>query len=485
MYRSRLASVLAMVALAAILLPTSLTAQITFQRTYGGTGRDTACSVQQTADGGYIIAGTTESYGAGRQDVYLVRTDAYGDTLWTRTFGGDASDYGRSVRQTTDGGFIVAGITQSFGSGSSDIYLVRTDAEGDTVWTRTFGGQYNDEGHSVLQTADSGYAVVGSCIAFHGGWGDADVCLIKTDAGGTAQWVQTYGIINWDYGYSVQQTTDGGYVITGGAYAFAGGSAYVLRADAKGDEMWTTTYGVEVGSGQSVQQTADDGFVVAGNDAPINRSHASLLKFGADGDSLWSQTYASGVGYSVQQTADSGFVIAGCTGTEPDAYLIKTDANGDVAWTKAFGGQGNDVGHSIQQTADGGYIIAGYTCSFGDANGDMYVIKTDALGNVAVAEPRTSPMRMRGLTVTCEPNPCRGATTVRLSPFATRSSPLVLRIYDAQGRAVRSLSSLLSAPFSLTWDGTDELGQPLPSGAYFVRVDAGTEHATTRIVLQR
>ena len=192
-------------------------------RTYGGTTDDRGYSVQQTADGGYIIAGLTYR---GFSDVYLIKTDTSGDTLWTRTYGGESSDEGYSVRQTADGGYIVAGYTRS-GYNSPDVYLIKTDASGDTLWTRTYGGIGDDRGYSVELTADGGYIVAGVSIG--------DLYLIKTDGTGDTLWTRTYGGMRTDEGWSVKQTADGGYVIAGWTYSFgAGGSdVYLIRLDSE------------------------------------------------------------------------------------------------------------------------------------------------------------------------------------------------------------------------------------------------------------
>jgi hypothetical protein len=491
MYRSRIVFALAMAALAAILLPSSLTAQITFQHTYGGSGAECGNSVQQTSDGGYIIAGFTYSSGESSYDVWLIRTNPRGDTLWTRTFGGEYCDYGYSIQQTTDGGYIVAGSTNSFGAGFYDVYLIKTDAHGDTLWTRTFGGTDRDEGYSVRQTADGGYIIAGFTYSF--GAGDGDVYLVKTDTAGDALWTRTFGGAYCDYGWSVRQTSDSGYVIAGATTPSDTEQPNVclIRTYANGDTQWTRTFG---GTGydvsNSVQQTPDSGYIIAGYTESFGTRYSDvwLIKTTARGDTVWTRNFG-GVGpeegWSVQQTADGGYIVAG--GTQSfgaggfDVYLVRTDAGGDSVWTKTFGGTDLDEGCSVQQTADGGYIIAGFTYSFGAGEDDVYLIKTDSFGNVAVAEPKASPTRAPALSLSCEPNPFRTRTAISLQ--LTADSPAGLAIFDASGRCVRTLT-VNRTPYTV-WDGTDELGYALPSGAYFIRCEFAGERATARIVLQR
>ena len=493
MYRSRLAFALAMAALAAILVPSSsLTAQTTFQRTYGGADPDFGYSVQQTADGGYIIAGWTESSGAGERDVYLIKTDAHGDTLWTTTYGGADTEYGAVARQTSDGGFIVVGSTRSFGVGQADVYLIRTDADGDTLWTRTFGGTNDDYGYWIEPTADDGCIVVGNTNSF--GSGETDVYLIRTDANGDTLWTRTYGGSDYDYGAAVQPTVDGGYIVVGNTSSFGAGwdDIYLIKTDSSGRALWTKTFGgTYLDIGYSVQQMADSGYVLSGATGSFGAggTDACLVRTDASGDTEWTKTYGGAdneYGFCVQQVADGDFMVTGFTSSfgagGGDAYLIRTDDSGDTLWTRSFGGDSFDCGYSVQQTADGGYIIAGETDSYGAGGSDVYLIKTDSLGNVAVAEPKTNPTRASALSLSCEPNPFRTRTAISLQ--LTADSPAELAIFDASGRRVRSFS-LLSPPSSLTWDGKDELGYALPSGTYFLRLAAGSRHATARIVLQR
>ncbi len=338
---------------------------------------DYGYSVQQTSDGGYIVTGNTWSFGDSGQ-VYLVKTNEFGDTLWTRTYGGTNTDYAYSVQQTSDGGYIVAGYTGPYGSYPTQVYLIKTYLNGDTIWTRTYGGAGYDEGYSVQQTTDGGYIVAGSRPS-------DQIYLIKTDAIGDTLWSRTYG---GGKGYCVQQTLDLGYIITG-----SGSQVYLIKTDASGNALWTQTYGgTGVDEGYSVQQTSDGGYIIAGQTYSFgNDSQVYLIKTDASGDTLWTRTYGGtdyDIARSVRQTPDGGYIVGGWTwsfGNNSQVYLIKTNPNGDTLWTRTCGGSGFDAGWSIHQTLDGGYIVGGWTRSFGNSE-QVYLIKTDANGNVGVEE---------------------------------------------------------------------------------------------------
>ena len=365
-------------------------AQQRWTKTYGGTGTDEGNCVQQTSDGGYIVSGTTFTFGAGGADVYLIKTNASGDTVWTRTYGGTDDEYGNSVQQTSDGDYIVAGSTASFGAGGADVYLIKTNASGDTVWTRTYGGPDDEYGTSIQQTSDGGYIVAVSTAPLGGGI--THIQLIKTNASGDTVWTRTYGGTGGEVGHSVRQTSDGGYILTGLTLSFGGpeGDVYLMKTNASGDTLWTRTYGgTRIEEGYSVRQTTDGGYIVAGytnSFGGARNSDAYLIKTNASGDTLWTRIYGAtdyDVAGSVQQTSDGGYIVAGWADSDyPDVWLIKTNASGDSLWTKNYGASEPDYGYSVQQTTDGGYIITGCANLLYLTQSSVYLIKTDANGDV-------------------------------------------------------------------------------------------------------
>jgi hypothetical protein len=358
--------------------------EIEWSRTFDGGGSDWGYSVQQTSDGGYIIAGITYSYGDGYGDVYLIKTDSNGNLQWSRTFGGSKIDWGESVYQTADGGYIVVGEANSFGVNGSDVYLIKTDPDGNLLWNRTFGGENYDWGESVQQTADGGYIIVGVTNSF--GAGSSGVYLIKTDSNGNMQWSKTFGGTRHDRGESIQQTSDGGYIIAGYTDSFGSGGydVYLIKTDSSGNIQWNRTLGGGGDDkGYSVQQTSDGGYIIAGytNSSGSGKRDVYLIKTDSNGNMQWSRTFGGSgddTGWSVYQTSDGGYIIVGVTNSfgagRNDVYLIKTDSNGNLQWSKTLGSSEDDVGFSVQQTDDGGYIIAGGTNS-SKAGYDVWLIK--------------------------------------------------------------------------------------------------------------
>ena len=391
-----------------------------WEQIFGGNGLDKGHSVQQTSDGGYIITGTMdEDYNGYYGELFLIKIDENGNEQWSKTFEGG---YGRSVQQTTDGGYIITGrnyITPNPNNPieTADVILIKTDENGNEEWSQTFSGTATDEGHSVQQTLDGGYIIAGWTGFFEPDF-NIGVYLIKTDESGEEEWSKSFG--GGAKGHSVQQTVDGGYIITGYIDSFENVSrdVYLIKTDGNGNEQWSQTFGTETGyeSGFSVQQTVDGGYIVTGskynpNNVDTELYSPILIKIDESGEEEWFQTFGgtgNGSAYSVQQTVDGGYIVTGWKdpigNDASDVYLLKTDENGEEEWSQIFDGSYEDVGYSVQQTTDGGYIITGYTNYFITIEQfvyyDIYLIKTDNLGNVISTLELSAPSSKRELVKT-------------------------------------------------------------------------------------
>ena len=356
-------------------------------QTFGSSGNDWCYAVQQTADEGFLFAGQSNSVD-NQHDVYLVRTTCDGDTLWTRRYGGPGNDGARALRQTLDGGFIVAGTTASYGAGLSDVYLLRLTASGDTLWTRAFGGAAGDYGRAVVEVPGGGFAVAGITGSF--GAGSSDAYLLRTDAYGELLWSHTYGTSQADEGRALQALRDGGFIVAGSSWS-AGGSwsdALLIRTNAQGDTVWMRTYG---GADQdwlnAVTLTRDGGIIAAGQSWLPQAANPDiyLLKVDNYGTQEWSRLL-TGPGAdeanAIVQTSDGGYFAAGYTAptgsSTTDCYMVKTDSTGQQEWARVYGGPQADVAWTAIQTMHEGFIVAGETNSFGHGNYDFFAIATSA-----------------------------------------------------------------------------------------------------------
>jgi hypothetical protein len=307
------------------------------------------------------------------------------DTAYVRTYGGPSVDIGRSVQQTHDGGFIIAGSTSSFSRGENSIYLVKTDTNGIHRWSASYGGVNISQANSVKETLDKGFILCGYTNSYgHGGY---DAYLVKTDSMGVMQWQQTYGGSDWDFGYSVTQLKDSGYVFCGRTYSFTNGGsdAYIVRTDKHGDTLWTKHMG---GAGDdaayAVTAFRDTNYVIGGEITSIGGDLDGLfLRYGSHGNLIHSDSYGgSGNDYFRGEVLanDNGFVFTGSSNSPGyfggyDAYFVKTDSMGRFQWENRQGGYSDDYGYGIVQTPAGDLIFSGSTSSYGLGGDDLYTVR--------------------------------------------------------------------------------------------------------------
>lgn len=358
---------------------------IVWEKSLGGSGDDESSYVQQTSDGGFIIAGESNSNdndvsgNHGSADYWIVKIDATGTIEWQKTLGGTSPDFASSIQQTMDGGFIVAGYSKSNNgdvtghhgtTATNDYWVVKLDSLGTIEWEKSLGGTLTEFGTSIQQTADSGFVVAGWSLSndgdvtgHHGGSNTYDYWVVKLSATGSLTWQKSLGGNGFDYANSIQQTTDGGYIVAGGSSSNDGDVSgnhgsndfWIVKLDAVGTIVWQKCLG---GTGDdqalSIQQTTDGGFIAAG--------------------------------YSTSNTGDVSVNYGSY-----DYWVVKLDSAGGLTWEKSLGGNAAELGNSVRQTADNGYIVAGYSASYGgDVSGyhggvfwgDYWVVKLYSYGNI-------------------------------------------------------------------------------------------------------
>ncbi|MFO8077208.1 MAG: hypothetical protein R6U21_01000 [Thermoplasmatota archaeon] len=366
---------------------------ITWMKTYGRFfNEELGVSVQQTNDGGFIAVGSISKSlfdVRGNKDVWLIKFDETGSILWNKTFGGKRDDEGTHVQQTKDGGYIIIGETESFSDDKrDDIWLIKTDENGEKIWDKTVGKSGFDSGKEVIQTTDGGYALVG--WGNQSGGGRGNVLVMKVDGDGNMLWEQYFGEKGHNYGKGIRETDDGGFIIIGSSYIPDESNDYdmwLIKVDKDGEMRWDKKFdGTNSDFGGKIDVTVDGGFIILGttNYDGFSGGDIWLIKTDEHGTILWDKTFP-GRGSSIQQTSDGGFIIGSNERKDNyfdfnDGLLIKTDANGIQQWRQTFSfsesGVGADVFSSVQQTSDGGFIVTGFTAPWNARFGyDLWLLK--------------------------------------------------------------------------------------------------------------
>ena len=367
--------------------------QSSFIKYYGDTSSARGVTVEETTDGGYILTGYSTGGEHGAEDAYLIKTDSNGNRIWTKYYGGSGKDYGWAVRQTPDSGFIIVGYTDSFGKGGMDIYLIKTDQEGDTLWTKTMGGTGDEYGWDIRITDDQGYIIAAQTDK--DGKGNIDAFLLKLDENGNEIWSRSYGGNKIDRIFSVQQTADGGFISAGITYSFSSineqdRDGYLLKTSATGNEEWYKIFGGDdYDVCHSVALTNDGGFFIAGygeSYATFGYRDMYLIKTDKDGNKEWLKVYGgSGEerGIKGYQTNDSGYIAIGFTAENRDICLVKTNSVGDSLWTRNMGNPNEvEFGYTVRETKNNELILIGHAEPLNREYSRILLIKTNDEGIV-------------------------------------------------------------------------------------------------------
>jgi len=368
---------------------------IAFASAWGGINDDNGKSLIQTSDGGYVVTGETKSYGAGAGDMFINKYDYKGNLSWSKTWGGVNEDKGTAIIQSSSGGYVITGTTASFGSGANDVFIIKYDVSGNLLWNRTWGGSSSEFSESITQTNDNGYVITGETTSY----GSADfkfkMFVVKYDSAGNFVWNKTWGGINYDYGNTVIKSNDGGCVVSGYTNSFGEGvyDAFLAKYDINGTLVWNKTWGgTGVDMGYSVVQTNDDGYLIIGYTISFGAGSNDIFvaKYDSSGNFVWDKTWggtSNDRGYSIAQSTDGSFVITGdtfsfTTAGGYDTFLAKFDISGNFVWNSLWGGVNTDTGRQVIKTSDDGYSVVGETNSFGAGLKEVFLVKYDNNGSM-------------------------------------------------------------------------------------------------------
>lgn len=467
-------------------------AQTKFRRVIGNTGYDYGYSVKQTADKGYIVGGSTTSWGAGNSDMYLVKTDSMGIPTMHKTYGGINIDRGTCIRQTSDSGYVFAGYTNSYGAGGYDIFVVRLDSTFNILWEKTYGGSDWDFGNCIEQTSDGGFIICGSTFSF--GNGNEDYYLIKTNAAGDTLWTKTYGGSNQDVANSVVPTSDGGYILTGISKSLgdANGDFYTVKTNNLGDTLWTYRYGgSQLDQANAVIESSAGGYLIAGETKSFGAGSSDGILVKINNSGAYVLNYLMGdVGYdnikSLCEKSDGKIDMVGTTfnygGINGDVFehIVRADFSFYNATT--FGTLQEDFGYAVAPTQDNSFVLCGTTTGFNNGLEDIYLIKTDTNGLAGFTGSETN-LVISGIEEhnvhnqpAIYPNPANERITVNF-PASYRDIETEVRVLDIMGKEQKRIRLQHSLPFQLS---TEELA----NGIYLLQFIQEGSCSSTKLIIQ-
>lgn len=509
---------------------------IQWQNTIGGNSDDHLQAIQQTDDGGYILCGHSSSDSSGDKiensngllDYWIVKTDSSGNIQWQNTIGGSAFDYLYSIEQTADGGYILGGYSGSDISGDKadnsngghDYWIIKTDAVGNIQWQNTIGGSGNDRLICILQTADGGYMLGGYSVSNISGDktentnGINDYWIVKTDASGIIQWQNTIGGNGGDQLNAVRQTPDGGYILGGTSDSDISGDKtenalgvddyWLIKTDSTGNIEWQNTIGGNYSDRlYSIDLTADGGYILAGHSLSdisgdktedgIRDFDFWIVKTDATGNIQWQNTIggsSSDLLFFIRQTVGGGYILSGYSDSDisgdktenalggDDYWLIKTDGTGTIQWQNTIGGSSSDVHSSVEQTSDGGYILGGHSSS--NISGDK---TEDCLGGYDYWIIKLVPDFATHINASIPdienfilfPNPATSEIAVQSGSIKVQS----IEIYNSLGEKVHAISETSGS------DPEIINVSKLSSGIYFVKVFDGKKQYCKKAIIEQ
>jgi hypothetical protein len=339
----------------------------------------------QTSDGGFLLVG----YCYNDDSIILIKTNSRGIKEWKKSIGENKSYFAATIKKTSNDTYVIVGSMGT--SPNNDLLLIKIDSMGNVLWEKTIDTGHDEICYDFIVTNLGDILIVGGIDIT---WYSGQNLVVKTDSEGNMLWAKTYVVSEVkDYLYGVDETAEGGFIITGTFLANGESYVWLIRTTVDGDVIWDKKFNRNgMGNGVSVQQTSDNGFIIGAESSDIN-FRLWVLKIDNQGNMIWNKTYGVIRGTyisSVKQTSDNGFIICGYIGKRllmTNGLLIKTDSEGNKEWSRTYSGLGHGGFFSVEQTTDGGYILGGDSCSclgfvIDFFNSDLWLVKTDKNGRV-------------------------------------------------------------------------------------------------------
>lgn len=455
--------------------PEVLKAQTYFQKTFNMPLDQEGQDVLPTPDGGYLIVGYTNTSILYDCDLMIIKTDALGNQLWTKTYGGSKPDFPYHMLETNDGNYFLVGYSQSYGGGDMDILLQKIDPAGNQIWIKTYGGFGNDYARDITATTDGNYMIVGSSNSQSTTGQNAN--LIKIDPAGNVIWDKKYGGSANDHGCIVKQCSDGGYIMLGQTFSYGvgNGDAWLVKTNSNGDTTWTKTFGgSQNDEGISLTINSDDSFtfVIRDSSNAGNDIDTRVVKTSPTGSMLWSKTYGGNkkdTPKMIQRTSDGGYVIAAISRSfgwiNPDMWIVKLNSVGDSTWTRHYGGSNNEHCYVVRELTDGSYIAVGKSTT---NTIDPILLKISSNGYLTVGQTEL----VNASIISLHPNPNEGELNLDLSNFKAKK----VTVLNVLGEQVYTKEINNEDKININLSGQKK-------GVYFVRSESDTQSLTNKFII--
>ena len=459
-----------------ILLVMTLSAQnppeLLWTQTYGGIGEDSARDIQQLEGGNFILASTIND------DMVIIKLDNLGNILWEQDYNGGEWTEASNIIPTSDGGFIAAGTTYSGIETSRDIWIIKLDNLGNLLWDYLFVGDDFDMPTGILQTLDGNYVIAGQTSSY--GEGCVDGMLLKLDQEGNLLWNHFYGGTTNENLVGISETDEGKIIFSGGVESPEDIDVWLVKTESDGSIIWEKSFDFnDTDRASRVFQLADGSFIICGYSETGSNAEGLLLKTDNDGELLWYNLFGGDqdeLFWSMIITEEEEFILTGVTTSYGEGYkdiwLVKTDVMGNIIWDTTYGGISEEMGMDLDFTDDGGIIIAGYTNSFGAGDKDIVLLKYNL--NVGIDNSDLSAVDYQ---LNSYPNPFNLSETKRsittTISFSTKNSKKAeIEIFNMKGQHIRQLkiNDLGSVTNEITWNGKDKSGNLMGSGVYLYQL---------------